>query len=289
MNNIIEVNGVSYKRASKLILDNVSFSVSEGESFALIGENGSGKTTILELILNDIKPTQGSTSLLGRIDRKKNFDTVGVVYGQLPLFPMLKVEETIRYFSTLYRVSFDHITKLDYISLFHLDKWRNSFVKDLSQGERQRLGILLSLMRDPEILIMDEPFSNLDPIIINKIWKLIKSPKRTLLFTTHNWTDVGDLADKICFIHEGTILNKPESPQAILDSLPSKRKVVVPSDLEKYLEGLQIQCFTENDHLHLFFDQDSNLIQLIEGMTKQYSVQEVSLKDAYLYRLINYL
>lgn len=281
----IKIDNISYTIHNKSILDNISFNMQEREALALIGENGSGKTTLIDLILGDIKPSQGQVQLFGKSNC--HFDNIGVVYDKSPLFPMLKIKEAIRYFCILNKVDYKSIVKKGYIEIFQLEKLSNSYIAHLSQGEKQRLGVMIALIRNPKLLILDEPFSNLDPIIISRIWNIIKTEERTVLFSTHNWKEIEKLATKVVLISKGKIVCEPLSPRDLLNKLPAKKKLVV-----RMSEDVKSICFgydyyIDGENLILFLE-DKERLRLLSDLsvyTNNYSVQDVSLKDVYLYLL----
>lgn len=281
--NIVKVESLSYSIHTKTILDDISFSVNDREALALIGENGSGKTTLIDSILGDIKPSKGVVKLFGT--DKFNFDNIGVVYDKSPMFPMLTISETIKYFCYLNKVDYKSFLKKGYIETFQLEKIACSYIAHLSQGEKQRLGVMISLIRNPRLLILDEPFSNLDPIIISHIWEVIKIEERTVLFSTHNWKEVEKLASKIVLIKKGKMICEPSSPKDLLSKLPAKKKLVVriSEQLKERYNGYA--SYQEGENLILFFNGDEQFMDDLSKYSTNYSIQDVSLKDVYLYSL----
>lgn len=278
----ITVKNISYVTDGKELLQDIHFSVQKGETFALIGENGAGKSTLIDVILGDLKPSAGEVSFLGL--KKNSYAGVGVVYDQLPLFPMLTVEESIRYFAALHKLNYKEIEK-EYFDVFEIDKIKKSFIKKLSQGEKKRVGILLAVMHDPELIILDEPFAHLDPTIIGKIWKAIRGQNRTVLYSTHNWKEVGGMASQIGFLYQGKLLMSPESPKKLLSNLPADKKITLTYTGPEMNELLRFPGYLHNDLLHLFFDPKSDQMATISKYTINFSVQDVDLSDVYLYHI----
>lgn len=150
MDNLITLQNVSYFRNEKKILDKISFTIGRGEKIALLGSNGAGKSTLIDIMTQDINPTDGNIFF----DRTSVFpkNRTGVLYGCLPLFPYLRVFEQIRYFTAIYRLDYKEVEK-EYYKRLGIDKIENSFIYQLSQGERQKLGLLISIINNPELLI----------------------------------------------------------------------------------------------------------------------------------------
>ena len=278
----IIVSDITYTVKGKTILSNVSLSVDTQDSFALLGENGSGKSTLIDIILNDIKPDKGSVHFFE--NPKSNFNKIGVLYDHSPLFPMLKVEESIRYFTSIYGLKYQDIEK-QYFEIFEIQKIQKTLTRELSQGERKRVGILLSIIHNPDLLVLDEPFANLDPTITERIWNTLKNKNRTIFFTTHDWKKAEKQANKIGFIYGGKIVHQPQSPKQILETLPALKKVTISNtdDIAKKLTDWPYYIYDES--IHVFFDEKSDLLKTINTFTSNFSIQQVDLKDAYLFHV----
>jgi len=196
---------------------------------------------------------------------------------------MLKVKEIIDYFSSLYGIRVDNIPK-KYYEIFGLNHILNSLIKSLSQGERKKVGLFLSIIHNPSLLILDEPFSNIDPTVIDSIWDILSENNRTILFTTHNWKEVEDIATKIAFIYNGKIIMQPETIDNILKSLPFNKKVIV-DYTDKIIGNLNGYEYYINENLiHIFYDDKSELIKMITTHTNNFSFKDCDVKDAYLYK-----
>ena len=284
MSKIISIENISYKVDNKTILNNINLTVNSEDSFALIGKNGAGKTTLFEIILKDIKPTNGQVSFNNIIGN--NFKSTGVVYDHLPLFPLLKVKEIIDYFSSLYGMNTNEIPT-QYYEVFGLTSILNSYIKSLSQGERKKVGLFLSIIHNPKLLILDEPFSNIDPTVIDSIWKLLKSNNRTILFTTHNWKEVEDVATKIAFINKGTIVMQPTSVENIMQYFPHYKKIITDYNVIIVENIKEFDFYINENLLHIFVNDKSNIIEIISAYTNNFSFKECDIKDAYLFKIKN--
>lgn len=274
---LIEISNVFLNIKEKLILNDVSLKVDEGDIIALIGENGSGKSTLLDIILGDLKPTSKNSIVF--LDSNKR---IGVAYDSMMFFPMLKVKELFHYFSVIYKLKFKEV-KNKFFKELGLDGIENSFMKDLSQGERKKIGLILAIIHNPNLLILDEPFANLDPTIKNKILKVLKIEGRTILFTTHDWSLASQITTKIAFIYKGQIINAIKSSKEILDSLPSLKMIIVEAKLKEILDLKLLKYYEHNDLLNIFYDEKSNLLDIVNKNTTRFSIQDSNLENAYLY------
>ena len=201
-----------------LILDNLSFEIKNGEFFVLVGPSGSGKTTTLKLINRLIEQTDGDIYFEDK--RLKDYDLrelrlkTGYVLQQIALFPNLTVSENIALIPEMKNFDKKEIKEKteDLLKKVGLDPkhYMNRLPKELSGGEKQRVGILRAIIANPKILLMDEPFSALDPISKVQLQDLIKTLhneyKMTTVFVTHDMDEALKLADRICILQEGKVV-----------------------------------------------------------------------------------
>ena len=162
----IEVRDLTYRQGSKTIIDNVSFKVLPQERLAILGVNGSGKTSLIECML-DINKANSGEVLLGNNRLIRNISQIGVVWDQVELFPMLKVKEVLRYFSLLKGLKdIDH----NLYNLLNLDAIKQQQMKYLSKGERKKVCIFIAMMNQPHYLFSDELSSDLDEQTLSILW-----------------------------------------------------------------------------------------------------------------------
>ena len=207
--NAIEVSHLKKVYGDLVAVDDISFSIKKGEIFAFLGPNGAGKTTTVEIIESIREPTVGTVKILGW-DVKTQFNHVKEFIGILPQefhsFERLTVRETLLYFSKLYkkRASIDEI-----IEAMDLTSHKNMLYRNLSGGLKQRVGVAISLVNDPEIIFLDEPTTGLDPKARREVWNVIHGLRqrgKTVFLTTHYMEEAEYLADHIAIIHKGKII-----------------------------------------------------------------------------------
>ena len=216
---MIKYNNVSLCCSTNgLILDGLNFEIQEGEFFVLVGPSGSGKTTTLKLINRLIEQTDGDIYFEDK--RLKDYDLrelrfkTGYVLQQIALFPNLTVAENIALIPEMKNFDKKEIKEKteDLLRKVGLDPkhYMNRLPKELSGGEKQRVGILRAIIANPKILLMDEPFSALDPISKVQLQDLIKTLhneyKMTTVFVTHDMDEAMKLADRICVLKEGKVV-----------------------------------------------------------------------------------
>lgn len=280
MSAIISVENLHYAVNKNKILNNINLVINSGEAFALIGKNGAGKTTLFEIILNDIKPTSGNINFSKSIG--SNFENTGIVYDHLPLFPLLKVKEIIDYFSTLYNIEAKKIPQ-KYFEIFGLNGILNSFIQSLSLGERKKVSLFLSIIHNPTLLILDEPFSNIDPTSVDGIWEILRENDRTILFTTHNWKEVEGIASKVAFIYNGEIVLQPDTIKNVLQALPHNRKIITDYNVDLIKCIKEYQYYIHDNLIHVFYSEASDLVKIISDKTNNLSFKDCDIKDTYLF------
>ncbi|MCH7320987.1 ABC transporter ATP-binding protein [Solibacillus sp. MA9] len=214
--NVIEVNNV-WKRIKKFQLTNISFHVEAGTIAGFIGQNGSGKSTTLKLLLNLLKPDEGELFILGKNVADNEVDIkaqIGVVFDELHIPQHLTAKDI----NSLYRELYPKWnTDTFYGLLERFDVPKYDAIKKMSKGMKAKLGIIVALSYDPKVLLLDEPTSGLDPIVRDEVLELLQTfmeqEDRAILISSHITSDLEKIADSIVFIHEGKMLfheNKDE-------------------------------------------------------------------------------
>jgi ABC-2 type transport system ATP-binding protein len=215
----IEVENLVKKYKSVTAVDNISFKVKKGELFAFLGPNGAGKTTTVEIIETIRKPTSGNVRLLGLDILKDKMEIVrriGVLPQEFSSFDNITVRETVNYYSKLFGSKTD-IDKL--IALVNLTDKKNERYRNLSGGLKQRLGIAIALVNDPEVVFLDEPTTGLDPRARREVWAVLQGLKKegkTIFLTTHYMEEAELLADTVAIISKGKVI-AIDSPSELVD------------------------------------------------------------------------
>lgn len=206
----IEVEKLTKRYGDFVAVNDISFTVRRGEVFALLGPNGAGKSTTVEIINTIRTPTSGRVTLLGMDVTKKKHDIVrriGVLPQGFNSFDRITVRETLQYFSRLFSCRNSDIDRL--IELVNLKEKSREQYKNLSGGLRQRLGIAIALVNDPEVVFLDEPTTGLDPRARREVWDVLlglKKRGKTVFLTTHYMEEAELLADMVAIISKGKII-----------------------------------------------------------------------------------
>ena len=202
----VSVRNLTKSFGNRKVVDGLSFDVEKGEVFALLGHNGAGKSTTIDLILGLKTPDGGSAKVLGMDaakNRKQVFERVGVQLQNIRYQPNITVEEACIEYASLYAAPADYPQLLEQ---FGLAPFRKSFVSKLSGGERQKLSVVLALIGSPEIVFLDELTTGLDVAARREVWRTLKQLKEqglTIFLTTHYMEEAEALCDRVCIIKSG--------------------------------------------------------------------------------------
>lgn len=224
---MIKFKDISKKFKNTTVLSDISFEIEEGQLVAIIGESGCGKTTTLKMINRLIKPTSGKIYINGEdismknvIDLRRN---IGYVIQQTGLFPHMTIRENIELIPKVQNKSAEDITQRTYdlMDMVGLDcnKFLDRYPTELSGGQQQRVGVARAFATDPDIILMDEPFSALDPItrssLQDELVNLQSKLRKTIVFVTHDMDEAVKISDKICIMDKGEIIQY-DTPENIL-------------------------------------------------------------------------
>lgn len=225
---MIEIKNVSKKLGNRTILDNISLTIESGSLVVLIGSSGCGKTTTLKLINKLITPTSGEIFIDDKPLSKENTINlrrkIGYVIQNTGLFPHLTIKENIELIPKLKKEkSVEDIEKttIDLLNMVGLnpETYLNKYPSELSGGQQQRVGVARAFATDAEIILMDEPFSALDPItrtsLQEELFSLQEELKKTIIFVTHDMDEALKIADKICIMKDGKVAQY-DTPENIL-------------------------------------------------------------------------
>jgi ABC-2 type transport system ATP-binding protein len=192
-------------------LDDASFSVDPGRIFGLLGANGAGKTTCMRIVLDILRADAGEVTWKGIANTALPRRTWGYLPEERGLYPRMKVGEQLRFFASLYGVSdADARAEIaDWLERFRIPDYLDRKVEELSKGNQQKIQFIAAILHDPEILIMDEPFSGLDPVnvrLLKEAFLEMKQRGKTLIFSTHQMEQVEELCESIAIVDRGKVI-----------------------------------------------------------------------------------
>lgn len=226
---MIEFVGVNKIFKNNIVLHDINLTIDENSITVFVGPSGCGKTTTLKMINGLIKPTSGKILINGEDISKKNLIDlrrgIGYVIQQTGLFPHMTIKENIELVAKLEKMPKkereDKIRELLEMVGLDYDKFANRYPKQLSGGQQQRVGIARAFMTNPDIILMDEPFSALDPVtrsqLQDELINIQNQYKKTIIFVSHDMDEAVKIADKICIMGKGKVIQH-DTPETILKS-----------------------------------------------------------------------
>ncbi len=208
--NVLELHNLKKYFSTQKAVDDISFNIAEGSIFGLLGPNGAGKTTLLRMITGIFYPDSGSILLNGKkFDAMNDAMNIGYMPEERGLYKKMKIGEQALYLAQLKGMSksdaMDSIKK--WFVKFEMESWWNKKVEDLSKGMSQKLQFVTTVLHRPKLIILDEPFSGLDPVNANlikdEIFNLAKNGS-TIIFSTHRMEQVEEICDHIILVNKGS-------------------------------------------------------------------------------------
>lgn len=204
----VEVNHVAKSFGKSKAVEDVSFNVRPGEIFGLLGPNGAGKTTTIRMLLDIFKPDAGEVAVLGGPITEEKKNRIGYMPEERGLYQDIPLERCLVYFGRLKGMNKTEIDiRLEeWLDRFDLAAHRRKKVKELSKGMQQKAQIISTLLHEPDLIIIDEPFTALDPVNTQMIKDLLRSQRdqgRTILMCTHQMHQVEELCDRILLVNKG--------------------------------------------------------------------------------------
>jgi ABC-2 type transport system ATP-binding protein len=292
---IINVKNFSKYYGDYLAVEDVSFEVEKGSSFAFLGPNGAGKSTTINALCTMIDKTSGVLLIDGEDvskQRKKVRKAIGIVFQEPTLDQQMTVQENLVTHCILYGVPRNEIGErigilLDLVDLL---EWQNSLVSTLSGGMKRRVEIVRALVHYPKILFLDEPTTGLDPQTRNRMWeyimKLQKEKNITIFLTTH-YIEEAEVCDRVAIMDDGKIIVN-DTPQALKNRYTKTRAVLKMKDSRKaeiYLLQQEFRYEKKGGYLHLEVDDMERFIEAIHSLKEDVLDLEVtkgSLNDVFL-------
>jgi len=266
----------------KALVD-LNLEVHPGEVFGFLGPNGAGKTTMIRTVLDEIRPTSGRASILGMDSHEQSVEIrnhIGYVPGDLAMYPNLTGRDTLTYFANLRGgVDWGFVDQL----ADRLDADISKKVGDLSSGNRQKIGLIQAFMNKPQLLIMDEPSSGLDPLVQREFQRMMRevaADGRCVFLSSHTLSEVQRVADRVGIIRHGKLIAVEE-----VASLRSKAIRTVQLIFDETVDGTVFEPLAgvrdvsvENHHVTLSFD--GRMETLLNAVSERYGLVDITTHEA---------
>lgn len=284
--NILEIINLKKYYGKIRGVEDVTIKIKEGEVYGFIGPNGAGKSTTIRTLMNLINKTSG-TILINQKEYDKNDielkEMIGYLPSEISLYDDLTVKEMLDFHESFYKKDLSKKRK-ELVKLLKLDESKK--IEDLSLGNSKKLGIILSLMHEPKILILDEPTSGLDPIMQNIFYHLILEEKKkgtTILYSTHILSEVSKICDKIGIIKDGKIIK--EDTVKNLEKNNITYLTISSKDINIIKKELDLKIISEYDNTIKFINnlEPKELMKKIsEYDIEKLLIEELSIEDLFM-------
>jgi len=204
----LELKSICKSYDGFVAVDQLSFTIEEGSVFGLLGPNGAGKTSSIRMMIGITLPDTGEVHMFGEPFRRKMLDRVGYLPEERGLYRKMKVMELLVFLAGLKGVARPEAERRakEWLERLDLAEWAAKKIEDLSKGMQQKLQFIAAVLHEPEFLILDEPFSGLDPtssLVLKDVLLALKKQGKTILFSTHRMDTVERLCDSICLVNHG--------------------------------------------------------------------------------------
>ena len=266
-------------------VDDLSFEVPDGKIFGLLGVNGAGKTTTFRMIIGLLEPTEGKITLDGKPIDYDVTDTIGFLTEERSLLTKLTVKEQIIYYGTLKGMKEkDILRELDYwLERFQITEYKDRKIKELSKGNQQKVQFISAVINNPKLLILDEPFSGLDPINVEMFMEAIREFKKrgsSIIFSSHRMEHVEMFCENLVILVKGKSVLEGELKQIKKEYRKKNIHIKGIVDLEKIRKISGVSKVIENaDEIIVKIDNDSIVSDVFEVVKKGKDIIEFSVED----------
>lgn len=293
--------GLSIENLSKAYgnfqaLNKVSFSVGNGQILGILGRNGAGKTTTIKSIMGIIEPDSGLITFDGKPIKNRNI-SIGYLPEERGLYLNARVKEQLLYFAILNdmnkRIAIKEIKRL--LEEFKIPNYLNKKVKTLSKGNKQKIQLISAILHKPKIVILDEPFSGLDPVNIELFKRTVRNLKEmgtTILFSSHRMEDVEEMCDRIVMLNKGNVI-EDDTVEGLIKKYSQKNVVTIHAgkDITYLIDNESLKLINKNgmyfkvyfrnnnDIQNLYKKMFSDGIDIIEVQEEKSSLQSIFIKE----------
>ena len=294
---MIKINNIKKSYGAITAVDDITIHVRKGQLFGLIGPDGAGKTSLFRMLTSLLIPDEGSAVIMG-YDTVKDYRKVRNILGYMPerfsLYLDLSVEENLNFFATVFNTTIEenyHLIKDIYQIL---EPFKDRRAGDLSGGMKQKLALCCALIHNPEVLLLDEPTTGVDPVSRKEFWEMLKSlqSKGFTTFVSTPFLDDAELCDEVALIQNGKILDL-DSPQNIANKFPHKLWSISAVNNYKLLRALddfsnKVSAFAFGNSVHLATNTDVQKEEIIEfldkNITYDYTIEVIkpNIEDAFM-------
>lgn len=289
----LHVEQVTKKFGDFTAVDNLSLSIEEGGMHGFLGANGAGKTTTFRMILGLLDPTQGTVRWNGKSITYASSPDIGYLPEERGLYPKMKVEDQLVYLAQLRKMSKAEAKReaAAWLERFEVPHYGQKKVEELSKGNQQKIQLIASLLHKPSLLILDEPFSGLDPVNVEMLKKAILDFQKqgaTIVFSSHRMDHVEELCDEMSILDRGKVVVGGSIREVKRSFGKQKVRLNVDADLSRLSALAGVDNFTKTKQGALFQVADEDVAQVLLakamelGTLRHFAVEEPSLEEIFI-------
>lgn len=290
---VLHVQHVTKQFGAYTAVNELDFTIQKGEMFGLLGSNGAGKTTTFRMIIGLLEPTTGEITWDGKRINQSMSSKIGYLPEERGLYPKLKVSEQLLYFARLRGMSKLEASKeMDaWLYRFNVPEYKHKRVEELSKGNQQKIQLISSVLHKPNLLILDEPFSGLDPINVELLKEAVidlRNEGTTIVFSSHRMEHVEEMCEHVCILQKGSPVVAGHLKN--IKRSFGKKNVVVHADfnldfLDAFSGVTKVKTTMEGKVLQVTEEAVAeNILQalVLRGFVRKFELQEPSLNDIFI-------
>ncbi|QWB99517.1 ATP-binding cassette domain-containing protein [Mycoplasmatota bacterium] len=293
---MLKVNNVELKYGNFVAVKNLSFTIKPGEIFGLLGTNGAGKTTTFRVIMGLLEPSKGEVLFFDDQVGYHNVDEIGYMIEERSLLTKITVKELLMYFGQLKSMDKELINeRLDYwLDYFNITEYKNKLIKELSKGNQQKIQFISAIINDPKLLVLDEPFSGLDPINTDLFVKTIRKFQeegKMIVFSSHQLDHVESFCERIVVLEKGQAIIEGEINQVKKDfkKLTINIKANLDLDYLKTIPGVY-KVINNSDKISVKIESEAYIDGVFEYVKScdnvtLFDVEQASLSEIFIERV----
>ena len=281
MAHILEIKNLTKYYGKTLGVKDLSLSLHSGEIFGFIGPNGAGKSTTIRSIMHLINKTSGDIFIYGQPFEQDNLEMkefIGYLPSEIHLYDDLTVKEMLNYHEAFYKKDI-HKRRLELVKMFQLDEKKK--IEDLSLGNLKKIGIILAFMHEPQLIILDEATSGLDPIMQQVFYELLLKEKKrgaTIFYSTHVLSEVSKICDRVGIIKEGKLLKVETMKELEMKNLTFV--TIVSKEVQKIEQDLKLEIVFRDENTIKF--KNSMKVNTLINKLGKYNIEKLLIEESTL-------
>ena len=291
---MLKVENITKYYGEHLAVDHLSFEVKDGEIFGLLGANGAGKTTTFRMIMGLLEPTEGTITLDGKPIDYSVTDQIGFLTEERSLLTKLTVRDQCIYYGTLKGMTqkqiIDRLTEL--LKRFEISEYMDKPIKQLSKGNQQKIQFMTAIIHNPELIVLDEPFSGLDPvnseILKNVIIDLVKEGKY-IIMSSHQMASIEEFCTDILILNKGKTVLKGNLKEIKEGYKANRLELSTDKNIDKYIKEFNMEIeFSKNNEYSIKIDSEEKAHQLLEKLVTnhievdKFEIKKPTLNDIFI-------